>query len=99
MGEGGTLIRASKAMAELRVRRTWWIMSQPAEAPLFRLLARKWRPVDRRERRLKPFQLALAAAEIKPLARNSFGPNKRVVVAADTGKKSARKWNPWMMMK
>ena len=86
-------------MAELRVRRTWWIMSQPAEAPLFRLLARKWRPVDRRERRLKPFQLALAAAEIKPLTRNSFGPNKRVVVTADTAKKSARKWNPWMMVK
>ncbi len=97
--EHASLTRASKAMAELRVRRTWWIMSQPAEAPLFRLLARKWRPVDRRERRLKPFQLALAAAEIKPLTRNSFGPNKRVVVTADTAKKSARKWNPWMMVK
>ena len=86
-------------MAELRVRRTWWIMSQPAEAPLFRLLARKWRPVDRRERRMKPFQLALAAADIKPLTRNSFGPNKRVVMTVDKAKKSARKWNPWMMMK
>jgi hypothetical protein len=95
-----SVTRASKAMAELRVRRTWWIMGQQtAEPPLFRLLARKWRPVDRRERRMKPFQLALAAADIKPLTRNSFGPNKRVVVTDDKAKKSARKWNPWMMMR
>ena len=73
-------------------------MSQPAEAPLFRLLARKWRPVDRRERRLKPF-LALAAADAPPLTRNSFGPTKRVVITVDKAKKSTRKWNPWMMMK
>jgi hypothetical protein len=87
-------------MAELRVRRTWWIMGQQgAEPPLFRLLARKWRSVDRRERRMKPFQLALAAADAPATTRNSFGPNKRVVMTADKAKKSARKWNPWMMMK
>jgi hypothetical protein len=100
IGEPATVIRASKAMAELRVRRTWWIMGQQtAEAPLFRLLARKWRPVDRRERRLKPFQLALSAPEIKPLTRISFGPNKRLVMTVDKAKTSARKWNPWMMVK
>jgi hypothetical protein len=99
IGQHGTVTSASKAMAALRVRRTWWIMGQTAEPPLFRLLARKWRPVDRRERRMKPFQLALAAADIKPITRNSFGPNKRVVLTVDKVKKSARKWNPWMMMR
>ena len=87
-------------MAALRVRRTWWIMAgHSPEPPLFRLLARKWRPVDRRERRMKPFQLALAAADAPAATRNSFGPNKRVVMTVDTAKKSTRKWNPWMMMR
>ena len=86
-------------MASLRVRRTWWIMQlQTPEAPLFRVLARRWRPVDRRERSNKAFQLALSPHDAQPPSRNSFGP-KRVVVTADKGKKSARKWNPWMMMK
>jgi hypothetical protein len=84
-------------MAALRVRRTWWIMTQ-AEAPLFRVLARRWRSLDRRERRMTPFQLALAAGDAPPPSRGSFGP-KRVVVVAGKGKKSARGWNPWMMMK
>jgi hypothetical protein len=83
-------------MARLRVRRTWWIMGQ-AEAPLFRVLARKWRPIDRRERRMTPFQLALAAAEAPKPTRSSFGPKKREVAVADKAKKSARIWNPWMM--
>ena len=86
-----------KAMAALRVRRTWWIMQQH-EAPLFRVLARRWRPLDRRERRMTPFQLALAASDAPPPSRGSFGP-KRVIVVADKAKKSARSWNPWMMMK
>ena len=86
-------------MAALRVRRTWWIMAQ-GEAPLFRLLARRWRPVDRRERRMTPFQLALAASDAPPPTRNSFGPNKRALMVADkTKKKSTRTWNPWMMTK
>ena len=85
------------AMAALRVRRTWWIMAQ-AEAPLFRVLARRWRPVDRRERRMTPFALALAASEPSKTTRNSFGPSKRMLLVADkTKKKSARTWNPWMM--
>lgn len=88
-------------MAALRVRRTWWISQRPTpEVPLFRLLARRWRPVDRRERRTASFQLALSAAETPPLSRASFGP-KRPLEASDaaTAKKSARIWNPWMMMK
>jgi len=85
-------------MAALRVRRTWWIMAQ-GEAPLFRLLARRWRPVDRRERRMTPFALALAASDPPKTTRNSFGPSKRMLVADKTKKKSARTWNPWMMTK
>jgi hypothetical protein len=84
-------------MATLRVRRTWWIMAQ-GEAPLFRVLARRWRSLDRRERRMTPFQLALAASDAQPPSRGSFGP-KRVVAVTDKAKKSARSWNPWMMMK
>ena len=88
-------------MATLRVKRTWWIMQQNGpEAPLFRVLARRWRPVDRRERRMTPFQLALSGHDAPPPTRNSFGPKKRViVVATDKAKKSTRTWNPWMMMK
>jgi hypothetical protein len=86
-------------MAALRVRRTWWIMAQ-TEAPLFRLLARRWRPVDRRERRMTPFALALAASDPPKTARNSFGPGKRMLMVVDkTKKKSAPTWNPWMMTK
>ena len=48
-------------MAGLRVRRTWWIVQRIApEAPLFRELSKRWRPVDRRERRLTPFALLLS---------------------------------------
>jgi len=85
-------------MAALRVRRSWWIMTQ-AEAPLFRVLARRWRPVDRRERRMTPFALALAASDPPKTARNSFGPKRMLVVADKTKKKSAPTWNPWMMTK
>ena len=86
-------------MATPRVRRTWWMMSQSAhEAPLFRELARRWRPVDRRERRIAPFQLALSPSDPAPPTRKSFGP-KRVQTIVEKVKKSARTWNPWMMMK
>jgi hypothetical protein len=88
-------------MAALRVRRSWWIMAQ-AEAPLFRVLPRKWRPVDRRERRMTPFALALAASDPPKTSRNSFGPNKRAAIMTEllkNKKKSARAWNPWMMTK
>jgi len=84
-------------MAALRVRRTWWI-AQQHEAPLFRVLARRWRSVDRRERRVAAFQLALSASDVPPPSRGSFGP-KRVVGLVEPSKKSLRSWNPWMMMK
>lgn len=73
-------------------------MLQASDAPLFRVLARRWHPVDRRERRVKPFQLALSAADPPPPGRASFGPNKRGMIA-DKTPRAARKWNPWMMMK
>jgi hypothetical protein len=71
---------------------------QQHDAPLFRTMARRWRPLDRRERRMAPFQLALAASEAQPPSRGSFGP-KRGTGEAEKGKKSTRSWNPWMMMK
>ena len=86
-------------MAALRVHRTWWLSQRPVpEAPLFRELAHRWRPVDRRERRLVPFALALSAPVAKPPSRASFT-RKRITVIAEAMKKSARTWNPWLMMK
>jgi hypothetical protein len=85
-------------MAALRVRRTWWIVQQQ-EAPLFRVLARRWRPVDRRERRITPFQLALSPPDAPPPSRASFGPKRVAADVATKIKKAGRSWNPWMMMK
>jgi hypothetical protein len=86
-------------MTTLRVRRTWWIMQRHApEAPLFRVLARRWRPIDRRERQVVPFQLALAPPDAPPMSRAWFGP-KRELAPSATQPRSARKWNPWMLMK
>jgi hypothetical protein len=88
-------------MAGLSVRRTWWIMAQANEAPLFRVLARKWRPVDRRERRMTPFQLALPGVDAPAQTRNSFGPQKDrpLSLIAEIAKKTKRSWNPWMLTK
>ena len=88
-------------MATRRVLRTWWIMAQGNDAPLFRMLARKWRPVDRHERRMTPFQMALGG-DAPAQTRSSFGPQnkKRLSLMAELIKKSKRtSWNPWMMTK
>jgi len=86
-------------MAGLRVRRSWWIVQQAThEPPLFRELSRRWRPVDRRERRMVPFALALSAHEAAKPGRASFT-RKKIAVIAEAMKKSARTWNPWMMTK
>lgn len=86
-------------MALLRVRRTWWITQRPVpEAPLFRELSRRWRPVDRRERRLTPFVLALTASPPPKPPGGPPAPSRIQQIAAQM-KKSARNWNPWMMMK
>jgi hypothetical protein len=80
----------------------WWIMSQGNDAPLFRVLARKWRSVDKRERRMTPFQMALPGVEEPKHTRNSFGPQgaKRLSLMAELAKKTKRAgWNPWMLTK
>ena len=85
-------------MAGLRVRRTWWIAQRIApEAPLFRELAQRWRPVDRRERRLTPFVLALSLNDPPSRAGQVRAVAHRAV--AEQMKKSARTWNPWMHVK
>jgi len=78
------------------------MMAQGNEAPLFRVLSRKWRPVDRRERRMTPFQMALPGADVAMDTRNSLGPRKekRLSLMAELMKKSRRTgWNPWMLTK
>lgn len=85
-------------MAGLRVRRTWWITQrQSDEPPLFRDLSRRWTPVDRRERRLAPFALALPASPVKP-KRTKSAPS-RLALIAEQMKKSARTWNAWLNVK
>jgi hypothetical protein len=88
-------------MAGLRVRRVWWIMAQGNEAPLFRTLSRKWRPVDRRERTMTPFALALPGADVAPPARGAAAAKKkgRMALLAEALKKSKATWNPWRMTK
>jgi hypothetical protein len=89
------------ALMGLTVQRSWWIMAQGGEAPLFRELARKWRPVDRRERRMRPFRLALPGGEAPAQTRNSFGPRKDrpLSLIAEIAKRTKRSWNPWMLTK
>jgi len=85
-------------MAGLRVRRTWWITQRIApEAPLFRELSARWRPVDRRERCLTPFALLLSTKPAKPI-KTKPAPS-RIAQIAEQMKKSARTWNPWLHVK
>ena len=85
-------------MASLRVRRTWWITQRIApEAPLFRELSQRWRPVDRRERRLTPFVLAMSTTPSKP-SHVKPAPT-RIALIAEQMKKSARTWNAWLHVK
>jgi hypothetical protein len=86
-------------MAGLRVRRTWWIAQRIApEAPLFRQLSQRWRPVDRRERRLTPFVLLLSTNPAKP-SRVKSAPSRIALIAEQMRKKSARTWNAWLHVK
>jgi hypothetical protein len=86
-------------MAALRVRRSWWVMQQAGEGPLFRALARKWRPVDRRERRVVPFQFAVPADDAVQRKSVATKPKIVVAVAEKMKKASSRTWNPWMLTK
>jgi hypothetical protein len=71
-------------------------MSQGAEAPIFRLLSRKWRPVDKRERRLKPFSMALPGADVAVKPRGAVPVRKnRMAEIAEAMKKTRATWNPW----
>jgi hypothetical protein len=86
-------------MAGLRVRRTWWIAQRVApEAPLFRELSQRWRPVDRRERRLTPFVLALSSNPAAKPGRVKPVPS-RIALVAEQMKKTARTWNAWLHVK
>jgi hypothetical protein len=70
------------------------------EAPIFRVLARKWRPVDRRERQMTPFAAALPGADTggKP-GKGKPRPKNRMAELAEQMKKNRPTWNPWMMTK
>jgi hypothetical protein len=88
-------------MAALRVKRYWSTRpDHPAapEAPLFRVLARRWRPVVRVEKKTVAMQHALPVDDQRPpLSRASFKP--RGPIYARDIPKAPRTWNPWLWMK
>jgi|GEM_PF-3279919 len=86
-------------MAALRVRRTWWTRQQDApDAPLFRALARRWRPVVRVESKAVPMSLALPSGNAPVLNRASFVSKKKYApIKPET--RPARAWNPWLWVR
>jgi hypothetical protein len=92
--------RHNAVMAALRVKRYWTTRpDHPAapEAPLFRVLARRWRPVVRVESKAVPMPLALPSETAPPPSRASFKP--RGPIYAREGWTVPRTWNPWLWMK
>jgi hypothetical protein len=85
-------------MAALNVKRHWWTRQMhpsAPEAPLFRVLAHRWQPVVRNERRCVPLHFALALEEEQKVNQAFFGPRRKVVAASAT----RSRWNPWMWVK
>jgi len=87
-------------MAALGVKRYWSTRpDHPAapEAPLFRVLARRWKSVVHIESKAAPMQHALPSENAPPLSRASFKP--RAPIYARDIPKAPRTWNPWLWMK
>jgi hypothetical protein len=85
-------------MAALNVKRHWWTrQTHPGapEAPLFRVLAHRWQPVVRKERKSVPLHFALALEEEQKVNHAHLGSRRRVVAANDT----RPRWSPWMWVK
>lgn len=85
-------------MAALNVKRHWWTrQTHPGapEAPLFRVLAHRWQPVVRKERKSVPLHFALALEEEQKVNHAHLGSHRRVVAANDT----RPRWSPWMWVK
>jgi hypothetical protein len=84
-------------MAALNVRRHWWTRQMHAtapEAPLFRVLAHRWQPVVRKERKSVPLHFALALEEEPNVNRAHLGSRRQVVPNA-----ARPRWSPWMWVK
>jgi hypothetical protein len=85
-------------MALLKVK-GYWRTSQPPlgapEASMFRVRARRWEPVVRRERKSVPLRFALGLEhEIK--ANQALSGTRRNVATVSTPRS---RWNPWMWVK
>jgi hypothetical protein len=86
-------------MAGLRVKRTWWARQQlTPDAPMFRVLARRWRPVVRIESKPTPMSFALPAGETAPLNRASFVAKPKYAPVKPPTRRAAT-WNPWLWVK
>jgi hypothetical protein len=86
-------------MASLRVKRTWWMRQQlNPDAPMFRVLARRWRPVVRIESTPVPMHFTLPTGEKPPLSRASFAPKPKYAPATPPAR-PAPSWNPWLWVK
>ncbi len=85
-------------MAALNVKRHWWTRQMhptAPEAPMFRVLAHRWQPVVRKERKSVPLHFALELEE-EQTVNHAFFNSRRKVVAAGTPK---FRWSPWMWVK
>ncbi len=85
-------------MAALNVKRHWWTRQTHAgapEAPMFRVLAHRWQPVVRNERKSVPLHFALALEE-EQTVNHAFFSSRRKAVAGSAAK---FRWSPWMWVK
>jgi hypothetical protein len=87
-------------MAALRTRRSWWARHDAhavADAPLFRVFARRWKPLA--DVRTEPPSSPLAPAEAPRVSRGWLSHKPRHIVIAGAKEKPRQAWNPWLWMK
>jgi hypothetical protein len=87
-------------MAALGVKRFWSTRPDHPSAPdvpLFRVLARRWKPLTRVESNPVPMPHVTPTGNAPPLSRASFQP-RAPIYARDTSKIKPV-WNPWLWMK
>jgi len=87
-------------MAALGVKRFWSTRpDHPAapDVPLFRALARRWKPLMRPESKFVPMPHAPPSDDALPVSRAVGKP--RASIDAHDISKARSSWNPWLWMK
>jgi hypothetical protein len=90
-----------KRTMKLRTRRSWWARREAhvfADAPLFRVLARRWKPLA--DVRREPPPLPLSPADAPHVSRAWFtGKPRYPDFIAQAKEKPRPAWNPWLWVK